>query len=149
MKGLAIGNCEQVRVAHNAFARPEPLISDGVSSSGGKDDEVYHFISYLPIGNYMYELDGLKEGPVQLGECTEENWLERVMPEIQKRIERYSQSEIRFNLMALIKRPISTLEERIHSLQAEKEALLSQVGTYEPLSESLTLYLGLRECHGR
>lgn len=67
--------------------RPEPFIY-----SGGKQDEssedVYHFISYLPYKGRLYELDGLKKGPINLGPCTEEDWLEKVCPEIQKRIEK-------------------------------------------------------------
>lgn len=53
------------------------------------DEDVFHFVGYIPIDGRLYELDGLKEGPIDLGAIpSESTWLDVVRPIIEKRIQK-------------------------------------------------------------
>lgn len=52
-----------------SFFRPEPRNlhekSHGIST--GRTVEAFHFVSYVPIGGRLFELDGLKPYPIDHG----------------------------------------------------------------------------------
>lgn len=99
MKGLTLSNSDQIRSVHNSFARQTLFEFD--SKKAEKDDDVFHFVSFLPIQGRIYELDGLKAGPIDHGPAGAD-WTEAVRPVIEARMARYTAGEIHFNLMALI-----------------------------------------------
>lgn len=50
---------------------------------------MFHFVSYVPIDGRLYELDGLKDGPIDLGPCSVgKQWVQAAKPIIQKRIKK-------------------------------------------------------------
>ncbi|XP_071821841.1 ubiquitin carboxyl-terminal hydrolase isozyme L5-like [Apostichopus japonicus] len=148
MKGLTISNSDVIKQVHNSFARQQMFEFDGKAD---KDDDVFHFVGYIPIAGRLYELDGLKEGPVDLGKCDQTDWLKTVKPAIEQRIQKYSAGEIHFNLMAVIsdrrlisKRELEKLRGQLDALENKgelmdtdsteplsKDAILSQISRYE------------------
>lgn len=93
-RGLVLGNSDVIRTSHNSFSRPEPFIYTGKKKAKvlillwyKEGDAIYHFIAYIPFKNRVYELDGLQEGPILLGETTETiKWTAIASEAIMKRI---------------------------------------------------------------
>lgn len=101
MKGLTLSNSDQIRTVHNSFARQTLFEFDAKAAT--KDDDVFHFVTYVPIKGRLYEIDGLKAGPVDHGAIDEgSDWMDTVRPIIEARMQKYTQGEIHFNLMGVI-----------------------------------------------
>jgi ubiquitin carboxyl-terminal hydrolase L5 len=101
-RGEALSNSELIRDVHNSFAKSSPFV-DETQRMATEDDDVYHFIAYTPINGILYELDGLQPAPIAHGASTFEEFPEKVIPVLQRRIERYPANEIRFNLLAMVR----------------------------------------------
>jgi ubiquitin carboxyl-terminal hydrolase L5 len=143
IKGLCVGNSANIREAHNSFARAEPFMMEESKAATDKDD-VFHFIAYVPRGGRVYELDGLKNGPIDLGgfgPSSEDaaagaavggggakSWLDVARTAVQSRIDRYTSSEIRFNLMGLVKNKKDGFLEKKAALERLLAALLAADG---------------------
>ncbi|KAM8930695.1 ubiquitin carboxyl-terminal hydrolase isozyme L5 [Pelodytes ibericus] len=117
MKGLALSNSEVIRQVHNSFARQQMFEFDAKSTS--RDDDAFHFVSYVPVNGRLYELDGLRDGPIDLGACNQDDWISTVKPVIEKRMQKYCEGEIRFNLMAIVSDRKRIYEQKIVALQKQ------------------------------
>lgn len=100
IRGEALSNSDLIRDVHNSFARSSPFVSDETRLATD-DDDVYHFIAYTVVNDHLYELDGLQPAPISHGACTNTQFADKVIPVLQRRIERYPMHEIRFNLLAM------------------------------------------------
>jgi ubiquitin carboxyl-terminal hydrolase L5 len=125
MKGLSISNCEKIREEHNKFSRPEPFVFTGKKEAGDKDD-VFHFVAYFHFKNQVYEIDGLREGPILIADnVNNQSWIKAVQPSILNRINLYANNEIKFNLLAMIPDRKNKIESRLEDLEKRKEFILN------------------------
>lgn len=124
MKGDAIGQQDDIRKTHNSFARAEPFVMEA-SKAKSDDDDVFHFIGYTPINGKVFELDGLKDGPISLGP-TGTNWIGAARTEIQRRMSKFKPGEVHFNLMAIIKDRKVAAEKELADLEDEMKAMASK-----------------------
>lgn len=84
-RGISIGNNVMIRDTHNKFGYPDALYIPEIPDYQAKTGEAYHFVSYIPINGKVYELDGLRKGPICLGEVGED-YKSLVIEEIKRRI---------------------------------------------------------------
>ncbi|KAK9240148.1 ubiquitin carboxyl-terminal hydrolase [Lipomyces kononenkoae] len=102
LRGETLSNSELIRLTHNSFSRPTPFVDESQPQrQAGDDDDLYHFIAYVPINGTLYELDGLQPYPISHGECTDETFAENIVEVLYRRIARYPEDEVRFNLLAV------------------------------------------------
>lgn len=138
MKGLTISNSDQIRTVHNSFSRQTLFEFD--SKAATKDDDVYHFVTYVPIDGRLYELDGLKAGPVDHGPVPNNgDWVDVVRPIIEARMHKYTAGEIHFNLMGVIQ------DRRTKYNQMLRDVAASNLGPDQQAAESARLEMLLAE----
>ncbi|NWX67612.1 UCHL5 hydrolase, partial [Alca torda] len=125
MKGLALSNSEVIRQVHNSFARQQMFEFDAKSSA--KEEDAFHFVSYVPVNGRLYELDGLREGPIDLGACNQDDWISAVRPVIEKRI----QNNIHLTFCVLWKEEPMDTDQSSNMLSS----IQSEVAKYQMLIE--------------
>ncbi|XP_040014816.1 ubiquitin carboxyl-terminal hydrolase BAP1 isoform X3 [Xiphias gladius] len=130
-KGYAIGNAPELARAHNSHARPEPrhLPEKQNGISAVRTMEAFHFVSYVPIKDRLFELDGLKAYPIDHGPWgEEEEWTDKARRVIMERIGLATAGEpyhdIRFNLMAVVPDRRMKYESKLEILKKNRQTVL-------------------------
>ena len=107
LKGISIAGSEDLRKAHNSFARQDVFLQDDQDSSPKDKGEAFHFVAYVPKNGSVYELDGLLPGPIHVGEIADaaggdlNEWLPVGIAAIRERMAKIG--EVKFNLMAVVR----------------------------------------------
>ncbi|XP_043206287.1 ubiquitin carboxyl-terminal hydrolase calypso-like [Amphibalanus amphitrite] len=125
-KGLAIGNTAELAWAHNSHAAQQahrvqerPMVGLPVGRSAA---ETFHYVSYVPINGRLFELDGLKPGPIDHGPWgADEEWTDKFRRVISDRLGIATSGQpyhdIRFNLMSVVSDRRITLTRRLKLLK--------------------------------
>ena len=142
-KGLAIGNCPELAMAHNSHAVPrarrrQDRAKEHVPGTRFTTSEAFHFVSYVPINGRLFELDGLKKFPVDHGPILGNDWTEKLREVITSRLGIATGGEpyhdIRFALMAVVPDPRLALARRLEMLRTNREIVVLA------LRQLMTLY---------
>ncbi|KAF6842532.1 permease [Colletotrichum musicola] len=102
-RGEALSNSELIRDVHNSFAKSSPFVDE--TQKTGEAEDAFHFIAYTSIDGKLYELDGLQPAPITHGACTSDDFPAKVTQILQERVLTYASSEIRFNVLAMVRDP--------------------------------------------
>ncbi|PPR01539.1 hypothetical protein CVT24_001850 [Panaeolus cyanescens] len=109
-----------------------------------EEEESYHFIGYVPSNGKVWELDGLKSGPLEVGELpgpsarAEEKvaikWMDVVRPALRMKMEKYGgsggdESNIRFSLLAIVDDTYQKASDELEFLKREKISLERRMGS--------------------
>uniref|UniRef100_A0A0X3PU75 ubiquitinyl hydrolase 1 n=2 Tax=Schistocephalus solidus TaxID=70667 RepID=A0A0X3PU75_SCHSO len=118
---------------HESVGVPSAL-STSLSSSPGSSSfsavsaadsatatDTFHFVCFLPIGRYLYELDGLKTAPINHGPLKDPHshrgWTNQCTEILRQRMK---EQEVRYNLMAVVPDRRIALNDRIGSLRKNR-----------------------------
>lgn len=145
LRGNLLCSTPWIRKVHNQFARRLDLLNaDLALANSAKEDEsrkrkatsaatttarpakrrrtkpstdaAFHFIAYVPVGDTVYQLDGLEKAPAVIGTVEpvfHSDWTAVARPVIESRMLQYESEQLSFNLLALCRSPAHRLREAL------------------------------------
>ncbi|KAL1852499.1 hypothetical protein VTK73DRAFT_9182 [Phialemonium thermophilum] len=134
LRGWLVSNNKWIRKIHNSFARRLDLLCADLALKNEESeprpkrsrknntrrkrtpskDAAYHFTAYVPVGNKVYQLDGLESAPNLIGEYAGSgDWTAVARPLIESRMLQHHSEEMSFNLLAVCQAPLAILRRRL------------------------------------
>jgi ubiquitin carboxyl-terminal hydrolase L5 len=142
------------------------------TSSDDEGDEAYHFIGYVPAHGKVWELDGLKSGPLEVGELptnpaatasssdathldssrTHEGWMDVVRPALRMKMRKYGgdgpdAENIRFSLLAIVDDQYERVSDELKLLKRQRGALKRRLGGESVGKVCLNSFVVPRRCY--
>lgn len=120
-RGIAIGGLDKIRLAHNSFTRPDPFLVDNGPVHSKDAEDPYHFVAYLPFEGRVLEIDGLKSGPLGIGEydvSQPRSWHAVAQPAIEARMAQFGAAETHFALLRICQKRSVVLQGLINQSAA-------------------------------
>lgn len=139
MKGLSICNNDLIRNEHNKlFQSKEDLEREREHHQSrhhafnNNDLAVYQYVSYIHFKNSIYELDGLKEGPILIEKNVPfKQWISKVKPYIISRCNLYSTNEIKYQLLSVVPDRLERAKEMQNDLIMRKQYITALISGNE------------------
>jgi len=132
-KGYAIASSLHLARSHNRYAicgqpsgkkqsQQRPIFAGRIYEA-----DTFHYVSYVPIGDRLFELDGLKPGPIDHGPWgSHEEWTDLFLRVISDRIAD-ANSDIHFSLMALVIDYLPKVSKELEATHEKLQSLLTLV----------------------
>ncbi|KAG5984882.1 hypothetical protein E4U55_002810 [Claviceps digitariae] len=151
LRGHRIGCNKFIRSIHNSFTRRmdhlnvDLCLENDYDDAGGSEankkhaaskarqrsrkrkraslEYGYHFIAYVPCDGLVWELDGLRSKPQEIGPTNGNDWITVAKPQIEARMLQSEGSQLSFNLLAVCRNSSSHLSKVIATIVAALHAI--------------------------
>jgi ubiquitin carboxyl-terminal hydrolase L5 len=91
--GHTLSSHPLIQEVHNSFSKSSPFSLDPSAYPEREKEDAYHFVTYLPKNGLLYELDGLRTGPI-MHAAVEDDWLGVARETIEQRISTYPSGSV-------------------------------------------------------
>lgn len=114
MIGDIIGSSDLIRTVHNSFTPPNPFEFTENIRRPRESDDVFHFVTFVPLNGRIYELDGLQPSPIDHGPYT--NFPMAVTELLKDRLQKMMQMGMeKFNIIGVIRDKLAYLQEQLEN----------------------------------